>query len=163
MLVSLQAASEQRKRGRTDRRRDQTHRSHKTPIPGALPTVTTRLRARRQKPVELLADAQLVRQRRPRIVVRREIQIRRDGRQQVRAVALAPGIRVLGARAVRVEAVELGLVVEEHSKFRGGDAVDVRRASQERGPHRAAEPRPVRPAQVPHRLERRVLRDGQQV
>ena len=122
------------------------------------------LRARcRQKPVELLADAQLVRQRRPRVVVRREIQIRRDGRQQVRAVALAPGVRVLGARAVRVEAVELGLVVEEHSKFRGGDAVDVRRASQERGPHRAAEPRPGRPAQVPHRLERRVLRDGQQV
>ena len=65
MLVSLQAASELR--GRT------THRSHKTPIPGALPTVTTRLRARRQKPVELLADAQLVRLRRPRIVVRREI------------------------------------------------------------------------------------------
>ena len=31
------------------------------------------LRVRRQKPVELLADAQLVRQRRPRVVVRREI------------------------------------------------------------------------------------------
>ena len=31
------------------------------------------LRVRRQKPVELLADAQLVCQRRPRVVVRREI------------------------------------------------------------------------------------------